>query len=633
MYQPISLALQQGEILPVAMMGSLYKSYMEPVCAVMAAHFAAHAMNICALPPWNSDLGAPLMMGTNGDVPVTQPRRFSAKQIIDLVTTTLQGPAYSAELVPYTSDLVLDISPATVEKMRNSTFTNFTNADFKQSECIDSAHSVPNGSACFRAEDCEGASAMTILMQHHIRAMFYDGAEYLAACNTNAGMKAMTNWVQSKKFCNIDLTPATIYPFVVNLVAIAAVTHLAFDAKLLIIGAMCATPLIPIDQTMEAGHAASVGRVNMQAVNSVTTAVYDHYADPATKFLLLKLPMLDGATAMGRPSNSEAVHLAGDYAVGVPSVTLAKQPTNFQGCPDTTKLPLGCHVMQPAFDSNFSCVNVTPLKDDTPLYQFQMLESTTSLHTCPVRGYISAARMNSLATAKGVPICATPALAGVPVEQFLKAVQCAFIKPYLTVTDDVRLEGFMHSTDDVAPKEMGEVVMATEFYHTFYQMDSFSLSSVESDGTILVGADALTILNSSYKTNTCTMMEPTLNPILSAVENVGVADAMNAQWKESRLPFVGMDVLRQMLSSWSPATIINSYCPDNEAEGIMRCNVAVSGELAEKLFTDMSPGGIAHMAAGSSSNGMIVQQHPIRMGCRTTIASQAIRASHFKPTK
>jgi hypothetical protein len=641
MYQPISLGLQQGEVIPCSMMGEMYKSYLDPVCPVMAVHFAAHAMNLCALPAWNADAGPPLLMGTNKNVACMTPRTFTTSQLVDLVHTTLQGPAYSAELVPYTSDMVLDISQNTVEKMRTGAFQGFEACDTKMSECIDSMNSVPNGLSCYRADDCEGSAAAIMMMQHNLRAAFYDGTQYLMNCNSDKGVKDMSKWIQSKNFCNVQLKPDEEYAFAVNTVVLSAVSHLAFDAKLLIIGAMCATPLVPIEQTQEQGHAASMGRVNMGAIADISAAVYSHYADPETRFTLLKLPPLQGVTAMGRPTDAKAVHLAGDYSMDVPSVTLTKPPTNFEGLPTVAAMPPGCHVLQSAFDQNYPCINVTPIQDENPCYQLLMIESTTSLHSCPVRGYVSAARMNALAATGSLhkptmvlPQGVTPEMyfkSGVPVEQFLKAVQVGFIKPYLSVSEDVRLEGFSHSTNDASMPSTG-AIKTPEFYHTFYQMDTFAFNTVKSDGSMLIGGDATEILNSSHCPTTCTTMEPITIPILTADENVDMKHAMMAQWSETRLPFIGMTALRNMLASWYPAKVNGDYYPDNEVDGIMRCNVAISGDNAAKLFADMNPGGAVYMERGVSNNGLIAQQHAIRMGRCTTIASQAIRTKHFPTT-
>jgi hypothetical protein len=632
MYQPISLGLQQGEVIPVSMMGDMYKSYLEPVCPVLAVHFAAHAMNLCALPAWNADRGSPIQLGTRKNVACTPPRIYTTSELVNLVHTTLQGPAYSAELTPYTSDLVLDISQDTVEKMRIGTFTGFGANDTKMSECIDSMHSIPNGLSCLKADDCEGGSTATMMMQHNLRAAFYDGAQYLMNCNTDEGIAEMSKWIKSKQFCNVQIKPEEEYAFAVNTVVLSAISHLAFDAKILIIGAMCATPLVPVEMTQEQGHAASIGRVNMGAIASISSAVYAHYEDPKTRFTLLKLPPLQGVTAIGRPTDAHADYIAGNYSMDVPSVTLERPPTKFEGLLTTNELPKGCHVLQATFDQNYPCINVTPMQANEPCYQFLMIESTTSLHSCPIRGYVSAARMNAVTTAAGKPVNAVPVVTGVPVEMFLKAVQVAFIRPYLSVSEDVRLEGFTHSSDDPDnPSTQG--TKAPEFYHTFYQMDSFSFNTVQNDGTILIGADATHILNNPHSDTMCTTMEPTAIPILTAAENIDMKTAMVHQWNETRLPFIGMKALRNMIASWCPAMIAVDYYPDNEIDGIMRCNVAISGEKAGKLFTDMSPGGSVYMAQGISGNGMIAQQHAVRMGCCTTIVSQAIRTKHFTPAK
>ena len=613
------------------MMGDLYKSYQgHALCPVMAAHFGAHAMNICALPPWNADTGPPLLLGANTDTPATPPRHYTTQEIVNLVHTILQGPMYSAELVPYTSDMVLSISDATIKKMMNGSFTEFSAEDFKQSECIDSVGSVPNGAETLRPDDCEGSAALILWMQNNIRALFYDIAEHLCKCNTVEGFKKMTEWVNSKHFCNVDIAPEQIYAFAVNMTVICAVSFMAFDAKLLIIGAMCATPLQKIEDTVEQGHAACGARVNLLAVESTAAAVYAHYDNPETRFTLLKVPALEGVVAIGRPSHATDVQLAGRYSMEIPSVTLSKPSTNFDGIVTTEKMPPGCSgVMKPSFDSQYPCTNVTPIHNNAPCYQLRMIESTTSLHCCPLRGFVAAARMNSLKNAAGKSALATPAVTGVPVEQFLKAVQVSFIKPYLGCSEDVRLQGFTHDTTDPEMPSVG-AVKTPSFYKTFYQMDSFSFNTVQPDGSILIGADAETVLNNSHDIDTCTTIENTQIPILSALETDEIKNTMLEQWKETRLPHIGQPALRKMLGKWHSAKISHVYCPDNEDLGIIRCNVGISGKFADKLFDDMSPGGAMHQVGCSANNGMVAQQHPIRMGLNTCIASQAVRTKHFK---
>jgi hypothetical protein len=384
MHQPLSLLLQHGEVLPLKSMGDLAKSYILPVCPVMGGHFLAHAMNLNAIPAWDADKGVPLL-GT-----YTRARVLTTDQIVRVLHTTLQAPTYSAELVPYTSDNVLSISQTTVNKMRNNTFTNkFTPADAKASECIDSVFSVPNALSVFRADDCEGGTHLTLAMQHNVRALGYDAASYLKDCDTSEGRDALSTWINSPKFCNINLKKEEEHAFATQCVVASATAHLCMDAKLLIIGAMCPTPLQAIQGgATEQGHAASAAKVLWDKVEPIATMVYDHYSNPETMFKLLKFPELEGATAIGRPLKATSTELAGQYEMNTPSVTIPK-PVNT--LPKLAQIPDGFGHVWPTIKSGF------PIFDVAANNRFFVIESTTPLHMCPVNGHISAARMNALA--------------------------------------------------------------------------------------------------------------------------------------------------------------------------------------------------------------------------------------------
>jgi hypothetical protein len=618
MHQPLSLLLQHGEVLPLKSMGDLAKTYFLPVCPVMGGHFMAHAFNLNAIPTWDTEMGSPLLAS------YTRTRRLTPDQIIRVLHTTLQAPTYSAELVPYTSDCVLQISAETVNAMRSNTFSGvWTGKDAAPSECIDSVFSVPNALSVFRADDCEGSAHLCLAMQHNIRALGYDAASYLKDCATPSGREAMSRWINSPKFCNVSLKKEEEYSFATQCVVLSATSHLCFDAKLLIIGAMCPTPLQAIQGgAKEQGHAASAAKVVWNEVEPIATMVYEHYSNPKTMFTLLKMPILEGASAMGRPLDATVSQLAGDYEKNTPSVTLPKLVNTL---PKLTEIPEGYGRVWPTIKSGF------PIFDVAAKNRFFVIESTTPLHMSSIKGHVSAARMESLSKiksnamqkAKGVTAVPT---ASVPVEEFMKKIEIGFASTYFDKGEDIRLQGYIHDASD--PLAQGEK-RPVDFYKTFYQMDGFMLNEIAPDGNIIIGADATHLLNANDETSTRITMEHSSLPILTPSENDAMSKALRMQWEETRLPFIGMPALRQMISSWHPATIGGVYHPEDESKGIMRCNIGISGTNADKLYNDMKPGGVLFKPDGVLTSGVIGEQRVIRMGCKSTIVSHGVRLNQL----
>ncbi|KAJ1478392.1 hypothetical protein T484DRAFT_1817853 [Baffinella frigidus] len=72
--------------------------------------------------------------------------------------------------------------------MRKGTFEQkWTNDDMQATECIESPHCSPNGYDNYRAEDCEGSAAKILLIQHNVRAAFYEATVYLRDCGSPEG--------------------------------------------------------------------------------------------------------------------------------------------------------------------------------------------------------------------------------------------------------------------------------------------------------------------------------------------------------------------------------------------------------------------------------------------------------------
>jgi hypothetical protein len=298
--------------------------------------------------------------------------------------------------------------------------------------------------------------------------------------------------------------------------------------------------------------------------------------------------------------------------------------------PKLAQIPDGFGHVWPTIKSGF------PIFDVAANNRFFVIESTTPLHMCPVNGHISAARMNSLAEirrkSKKTPtpegtIVPPPLTAAVPIEEFFKSIEVGFTSKYIEMGEDVRLQGYMHDAKD--PLATGEKPRPPEFYKTFYQMDGFMLNEIAPDGNIIVGADADHLLNVHENEDTKITLEHTTMPILTSEENDSMTAALQMQWEETRLSFIGMPALRQMISSWHPATIGSVYHPEDDTKGVMRCNLAISGTNAEKLYNDMTPGGSLYIPNNGSNQGVIGEQRAIRMGCNTTIASHGVRCNQF----
>jgi hypothetical protein len=611
MHRPISLGLMHQESLPMYMMGNMYKSDFGSICPELAVHLAAQSHNITGNTPHDADVGPPLFKT------YTPARLMTTAQVMSLLHTSYQAPCFAAELTPYTSDRVLNISPETVTAMCTGSFGGvFKDNDFVLTECIDNAFNVPNDSQTFRANDCEGSAAMLITMQNNMRAVFYDATRHLSNCHTPEGQQALSAWLGR---CNVNIPTNMQYAFAVQLTALSAVAHMATDLKTVLVGAQCATPLQsgapnPLDVPVEQGHCCCMMQANEANIGPIVGQVYKFYNSEANKGITLKLPTgLNGVTYTGKQATSETTKIA-------PTNTRTLHKDNLKPCILSDELlKKDYHILGAALASNF------PHNDIASISKFYIVESTTALHWCPVRGHIAVAKMRNVIPRTPFQLkndLVNPNMPlSVPIEEFAKDWLLKDVRPYITTCEDVRLEGFLHSTSDVAT--------ALPFYKSLYQMDTFALHQIHENGRLQIGADAMQLLTNITNPSVKLTLEKIQLPCLTAAENEDIWSQMHAQWNETRLPSLGRRAVCANLASWHPATINANHAPENRETGVLRCNISISGDSAAQLYTDMSPGGSRAQQFAADDHGMIADMRVIAMGKNTTILSQSIRVTHL----
>jgi hypothetical protein len=599
MTQPITLGLMYQESIAMYMLGSMYKSDRGSICPELAVHCVAHSHNITGNTPHDADVG-PALFKT-----YTPARKMTDAQVMGLLHTSYQTPCYAAELTPYTSDRVLNISPITVTSMctggLDPTTFAFGSSDFVTTECIDNAFSTPNDSQVFRANDCEGSAAMLITMQNNLRSVFYDSTRYLSNCHTPEGQQALSAWLGR---CNVDIPTHMQYAFVVQLTALSAIAHMATDLKTMLVGAVCATPLqsgapqklaIP----KEEGHCCCILQANEAGIKPTVDQIYDFYNSETSKGITLRLPV-----GLGVPASTDTNRIK----------TLHKQVS--KSCAVSNKLiEKGYHVLWPALASDF------PHNDIAEVSKFYMVESTTALHWCPIRGHIAVAKMQSVLPRIGKTVATPNAPSSVPIEEFARGWLLKDLRPYITCTEDVRMEGFLHIPSDGVSEQ--------PFYKSFYQMDGYALHQIQENGHLQVGVNAMQLLTNITDTDVKLTLERTQLPCLTASENEEILTQMHAQWNETRLPAMGRRAVCTNLASWKPATINTNHAPENRENGVLRCSISISGDGAEQLHTDMSPGGDRALKFAANDHGMVADMRVISIGKNTTILAQSIRVSHL----
>jgi hypothetical protein len=598
MMRALSLNQIHGESIPMFMMGEMYKTDKGSICPEVAVHFAGHAHNITGNAPHDADLGASLYKT------YTPARKLTTAQMLALLHTSYQGPCYSAEMTPYTSDLVLSISPETVQSMCHDTFQfKFGAKDFVVTECIDNAFSLANDSKVFRANDCEGGAAMLVAMQSNMRAVFSDATRHLSQCETQEGKQQLSLWL---KQCNVNIPTHMQYAFVVQLVALSAASNICTDLKTMLVGAMCATPLqsgqTQAEECREQGHCCCCLQVNEKSITSILDQIYTFYSNENSKGIILKLPKSGPILQTTYTSHDQVKDIL---------VKPAVHPCALSD--DLVKA--GYHILWPGIASEF------PHNDIAASSSFYLVESTTALHWCPVNGHIAKAKMQSLIDRPG-QISNVGVPAAIPVEAFARDWLLKDVRPYITCCEDVRLEGFLHNPADGSTNE-------PNFYSSFYQMDSFALHQIQKDGSLRVGVDAMQLLTSINDPGTKLTLEKVQLPSLSVQENQDLMEQMHATWNESRMPTMGRNMVCTNLSSWHAATISCNHAPEDREKGVMRCNISISGDSSDQLYTDMSAGGSRAMSFAASDHGIVADMRVIRMGKNTTILSQSVRVKHL----
>jgi hypothetical protein len=613
MQQPLSLSLQQSEVVPLHLMSDLYKSNFASICPEMASHFTAHAFNISGITPEDADNGV-MLHNT-----YARTRHLTSRQALRMLHTIYQTPTFSSELSPYTADIILDISDETIGDLRAGTFKgSWLGRDTSDTECIDSAFSAPNDLTSFRSNDCEGSAAMMIAMQHNMRAVFHNAVSLLTNAHTEEGKQAISNWLESNTGCNIAIPVMQQHAHLVQLAALSAVAHMCVDLKLAVVGAQCATPLmsaVELGSLKEAGHCCCMMQANETGIQGVLDQVYSHWNSARYTGVNLNLPHDTGLTSAGKLSSIFG-------KVKPAGVTLNKPTKTAANLLSQDDIRHGYGALWSSIDSHYP-------HRDLSTNSFYIVESTTAMHMCPLRGYVATAQMQALvknkhnmcSTDKNVP-------SHVPLEMFFKQLQVEPIQKYLKFGEDVRLQGFMHSSMDTHPTGSTPPQLP-EFYKTFYQMDGLMLSEISPDGSLLIGADAVKMLNCANHASTRIVAEMTTMPLLSDSENTQLLQDTYAQWGESRAPTVGVDFMRQTLSTWHPAATCSTHAPEDTARGVMRCNISIAGETANAMYNDMKTGSAWAMDVAANTHGVVCDTKVIRMATNTTVLSQGVRVKHL----
>ena len=615
------------------------------------------------------------------------PRKLDVSSVVTLLHTVYQGPTYSAEFTPYTSDIALTIADSTIRELMDSKYHEgeeiskhkWKDCDTEESECISSAFSVPVDEVCYRADDCEGGAAAAIAMEHNMRAVFYDATRLLANCGRPAGDAALASWLHNR--CNIHLPTAQHFAFAVQLVVLSACANMCVNVKVLIIGALAANPMMTAaEQLQEGGHCANMVHTNEVAMQSVIEQVYSHYYDADEESdkmdpllwrrrIPLALPPAAGPALKARYKSKPPdvdVNWVSDHHLDLIDGKQVACTIRWPAC--TAQGSQNKPLSQSLTGQETSQHDAPDISDNSSFY---MLESTTSMHIDPVHGHASVAKMKQLlrsgqqkkqqtgketdrdvanksaneqGTGKETPRDVANKSAteqgtvkedinwkptAVPVTEFLKGLRVDMVREYADFQESVRLQGFMHEKGDTIA---GEVKEDPSFYNSLYVMDDMQCGEDES-GNLVAGANADNMLSRARDASVKITLEKIQFPGLTEAESIDMEEKLQALWVETRMPSMSLKALLKRLNSWKPATITDVFSPERSDLGDMRCTVGISGANAEALFVDMSKGGKHHDQHCGTADGIVSDMRVIQMGLQTTLVSQNVRVRRVEPSQ
>ena len=577
MQQAYTCGMIEGELKLISDVGRFFKSdtgsyesdtgYAGPE---WAAHNFAHA---CAVTGTQPHTPSQSVVSSGNYEPV---RELSCSQMVTLLHTTQCIPFFSSDMTPYISDGVCMPTLQQINEMTQNPTLTWPETGFELTECIDNAMSVPNDYNC-RGADCEGGTALHCMTYRNICGLMRVAQEKLRDLSTLENRNALSRWVIED--CHTSIPQNQHYAFAVQLVVVGAVAQYAAEVKALTVGAKSAAFDATVQEkamAMEGGHSCAVLEVNEKHVGEIMKNVYAVYT---------------GNRDLKKSRQANQFNL------------LSKQQTSTVRMED----------VYPESTSHCLASKTMATQDILQTKCFYILESTTAISRHPMTGVVSAdmrVRGPGAASMKHIQV---------PFASYLQQMEMSLLNDYVSDAANMRVQGF--NMQDVDSK------CAVAFYGTFYQMDECMLNEFQGN-TYYSGATANNFL---YHKDAHMTIEDIPMPMFSPEQRDKFQNDMREQWKETRLPTVGPQAVKDMMKSWYRAPAVPVHCPENIDVMLYRCNVTLSGADGHKFMEKHLVETLcktSHLV--SSDDGLFADVHVFKMGVNTVVLSQALRVNKLR---
>jgi len=592
---PITMSPMMNEVFRIADMKAYLASDHGAVCAEHAAHCAVHAFAVAGIQPFVERQSVPGMHDA---------RRLSEDELVQMVHGSLTLPWVSNETTPYVSDMTAWPSATMKRALMMGADVPALGADsFQDSEMFSLYPCQPNGVTY--ADDCEGGTRYYCYNFDCLKHVHTAALEALRAFAVSRDPAVLARWADTH--CHAELPRPQLLAYATQMAVVGIVASTAVSVHALTIGAQSATPLQKMDSSFvgaEGGHSAAAAKFDHTQMMASARSVYAYVDD--------MLARGDSSVASIPPLDVKMVSKQENHVT---------DPTH----------AATYNALFSAQQRAGAAAAGSKLRDlATQNTSFQLLESTTCVSRCPLRGHlrVSSVPGSSPALAHFQASIKAKGAIRLSVGEFLQLRGIELLGDLVRDPVNVRVTGFVNDLDT----QMG----LPTFYKSVYMLDEFATMQLEkvdagppaaasATGAAVncyrVGCDAADLL--FHRDRAMLTMEPIGYPLMAQVDVDKFRDGWKRQIAESRLPSVGADAMRRDLRTRVRAGPVAAHFPEHADAGLRRVTIACSGPEGTAVWEAFQHNA-AFRASLLATNDFVKDTHVFRVARGTTVIAQTV---------
>ena len=591
---PITMSPMMNEVFRIADMKAYLASDHGAVCAEHAAHCAVHAFAVAGIQPFVERQTVPGMHDA---------RRLSEDELLQAVHGALTLPWVSNETTPYVSDMTAWPSAAMKRALMMGADVPVLGADsFQDSEMFSLYPCQPNGVTY--ADDCEGGTRYYCYNFDCLQHVHTAALEALREFAVSRNPEVLATWADTH--CHAELPCSQLLAYATQMTVVGIVARTAVSVHALTIGAQSATPLQKMDSSFvgtEGGHSAAAARFDHTQMMASARSVYAY---------------VDNMLAV--PHSSVASIPSLDVKIIAQQESQVTNPTHA--------------AVYNALFSTQQCAGAAGARPElrdlaTENTSFQLLESTTCVSRCPLRGHlrVSSVPGSSPALAHFQASIKANGAIRLSVGEFLQLRGINLVSNLVRDPVNVRVTGFVNDLDT----QMG----LPTFYKSVYMLDEFATMQLETPASLpgaaiatgaaancyRVGCDAADFL--FHRDRAMLTMEPIGYPLMAQANVDQFRDGWMRQIAESRLPSVGADAMLCDLRTRVRAGPVTAHFPEKPDAGLRRVTIACSGPEGTAVW-EAYQNNAAFRASLLEANDFVHSTQVFRVARETTVIAQTV---------